>query len=86
VSSLYSVVTILSALRGLASSCSTFPQLALRAAFYRRSAAGAGNHSRTFPRAPGTSVPGYHMPPLRGWILVMFVPPVLPEIRFSSSP
>ena len=26
------------------------------------------------PSLPGTYVPGYHMPPLRGWILMVFVP------------
>jgi hypothetical protein len=32
------------------------------------------------PILPGTSVPGYHMPPLRGWILAVFIP------HFSGNP
>jgi len=35
--------------------------------------------SCAIPNLPGTSVPGYHMPPLRGWILVVFVPTLLRE-------
>jgi hypothetical protein len=32
--------------------------------------------SFSLPTLPGTYVPGYHTPPLRGWILVVvFVPP-----------
>jgi len=30
-----------------------------------------------YPLLPGTSVPGFHMPPLRGWILQIFVDPSL---------
>ena len=37
---------------------------------------------RIFHFPPGTSVPGYHMPPLRGWSLADFVPPL--SQRFSS--
>jgi hypothetical protein len=33
-----------------------------------------------YPFSPGTYVPGYHMPPLRGWILLVFATPLSKKI------
>jgi hypothetical protein len=38
-----------------------------------------------FPTFPGTYVPGYHIPPLRGWPLDGSCFTALPEIEFARG-